>query len=310
MITLLALATLSGADPALAAKPPPPPTGELLLDMADPVIELSIGKVPLRLRVGLEQKNIIELNPAAADRLAANPPDKNFRFERGFDAWIGREKLEGIETAAPITINKRKLLVLVASHGRDCCAGVDGEIGLGLLPYATIRFVRAGMADPGRSAEFLLDDSSERGPQTTIAVGSTPIFLQFSFDRIDSVATSSAGVILARTYGGGITAKGGSTISAFGIKRPTETLTLKRPVDLAGFRFNQLPVRVADFAGKFSFPYDPDEPGDIVVQKRTKQQDAWPVVLIGRDRMDRCAEALYDTIARKLTLRCTFGGGS
>lgn len=70
---LLALAALP-AYPAQAAKPPPPPTGELLLDMADPVIRVTIGTVLLRLRVGLEAKRLIELNPDAAARLTASPP--------------------------------------------------------------------------------------------------------------------------------------------------------------------------------------------------------------------------------------------
>ena len=301
-ILTLALAALSGCATARQAGPP---TGELLLDMADPVIAMRIGKVPLRLRVGLEQKRLIELNPDAAERLRAKPPDKDFRFETGFEAQVGREILRGIEAAAPITINNRKMIVLVASHGRDCCAGVDGEIGLGLLPYASIRFVRRGVADPGHSAQFLIDDSSEHGPQSAVQIGKDRVYLQFALDRAQSVATSSAGAILARHYGGRLGGQG-TIIGAFGVSRPTTLLTLKRPADLAGFNFERLLVRTADFAGKYTFPSDPDnsEENDIVVKKKVRQQDPWPVVLIGSDRLDACSEARYDTIASTLTLRC------
>jgi hypothetical protein len=305
---MLALAALAGCATARPAPKAGPPTGELLLDMADPVIAVRIGKVPLRLRVGLVQKRLIELNPDAAERLRAKPPDRNFRFESGFEALVGREILPGIEAAAPITINGRKMLVLVASHGRECCAGVDGEIGLGLLPYASIRFVRKGAADPGHSAEFLIDDSSEHGPQSAVQIGKNRIYLQFALDRPQSVATSSAGAILAQRYGGRLGGKG-SIIGAFGVTRPTTLLTLKRPADLAGFRFERLLVRTADFAGKYTFPSDPDdaEEDDIVVKKKVRQQDPWPVVMIGSDRLDACSEARYDTIARILTLRCAPG---
>lgn len=303
----LVTALLVLAQSAAAAKAvPPPPTGELSLDLADPVISVKIGQVPLRLRVALEQKRLIELNPDAAERLRADPPSNKFRFEPGFDALVGRETLRGIEAAAPITLNGRKMVVLVASHGRDCCPGVDGEIGIGLLPYATIRLVRPGAPDPGHSADFLIDDDSERGPQTMLRVGGDSLFVQFSFVRPDSVATAAGGAILARSYGGRLTQASGPAVAAFGIARPTAMLSFPRVITLAGFRFDRLAVRTADFAGHFEFPVDHVRAGDIIVKKKVDQQAAWPMVLIGRDRLDRCSEALFDTVARKLTLRCAF----
>ena len=304
----MALLVLAQAVAAGAAARPP--AGELLLDLADPVIAVKVGRVPLRLRVALDQKRLIELNPAAVERLRADPPNRKFRFEPGFAALVGRETLEGIEAAAPITLNGRKMIVLVASHGRECCAGVDGEIGIGLLPYATIRWVRARAPDPGHSADFLIDDDGEHGPQTMLRVGSDSLFVQFSFGRPDSVATAAGGAILARAYGGRLTEASGPAVAAFGVARPTAMLRFSRLVTLAGFRFDQLPVRTADFAGHFAFPADEPQPGDIVVKRKVDQQAAWPMVLIGRDRLDRCTEALFDTTARKLTLRCAFDGAT
>lgn len=299
---LLALAALPAT--AVAERRPPPPTGELLLDMADPVIAVRIGKVPLRLRVALDQKRLIELNPDAAERLRSQPPDSRFRFVNGPEALVGREKLPSMEAAAPITLNNRAMLVTVASHGRPCCRGADGEIGIGLLPYATIRFVRADASPTERSATFLIDDNDEHGPQTRLAVGRRSIFVQFSLERSDSVATGSAGAILAHEYGGRLT-DGGTMIAAFGIERPIARLRFTRPAAIGGFDYSGLPVRTADFAGGEAFPVDPDEPGDIVVRKMVRQQEAWPVVSIGRDRLDRCSEAQYDAVARQLTLRCS-----
>lgn len=306
---MLLLAMLAACAPVAVPERPGPPIGELLLDMSDPVIAVRVGKVPLRLRVGLEQKRLIELNPAAADRIAADPPDKHFRFEPGFDALVGREALKGIAAAAPISINRRTMMVLLSSHSRDCCPGVDGEIGIGLLPYATIRFVRAGVADPGRRADFLMDDDDERGPQSAMQVGKNQIFLQFSLRRAQSVASSSAGAILAQRHGGRLGGQG-SVIGSFGVSRPTSLLTFQRPIVLAGFQFDNLLVRTADFAGKYAFPTEAADPDDIVVRRRVRQQDAWPVVQIGADRLDRCAEAVYDTLARTLTLRCALDGPS
>ncbi|MFD2502096.1 hypothetical protein ACFSTI_29110 [Rhizorhabdus histidinilytica] len=293
--------------PAAPPRQPPPFTGELRLDMDDPVIEVRVGDVPLRLRVALDQKRLIELNPDAADRLAADPPDRRFRFESGFDALVGRERLKGIQAAAPITLNDRRMLVTIASHGRDCCAGVDGEIGIGLLPYATICFERPGARPPERTADFLIDDNDEHGPQAGVTVGRDTIFVQFSLQRPESVATASAGAILARAQGGRLT-DGGSVVAAFGIERPISILDFDRPAAIAGFRYPRIAVRTADFGGRHVFPVDPSEPQDIVVAKKVPLQEAWPVVLVARDRLDRCGEAAYDGNRHILTLRCAVEG--
>lgn len=303
---LLALVGLAACAPVRKSKAPPPPTGELSLDMNDPVIDVRIGNVPLRLRVALNQKRLIELNPSAAERLRNDPPDRRFHFESGLETFVGREILKGIEASAPITLNDRKMLVTVASHGRDCCAGVDGEIGIGLLPYAIIRFNRAQAPPPVRTAAFLIDDHDEHGPQASVQLGRETVFLQFSLERVDSVATASAGVILARAYGGRL-GEGGSIVAAFGVERPTTMLGFPKPIAIGGFTYARLPVRTADFGGKYSFPTDPGEPGDIEVRRKVVPQDPWPVILIGQDRLGACAEISFDAISRTLTLRCSAG---
>jgi len=306
-ILLLALA-LSSAGPGRAAKRPQAFTGELRLDRSDPVIEVEIGDVRMRLRVALDQKRLIELNPEAAARLSARPPDRHFRFESGFDAQVGRETLRGMQAAAPIGINGRRMLVTVATHGRPCCAGVDGEIGLGLLPYATIRFGGSETEALERTAIFLIEDDSERGPQARVAAGSESIFIQFSLDRPESVATASAGAMLARLHGGRLSERG-TIVAAFGVERPVSALRFPRPVSIAGFPFDELAVRTADFGGRLGFPADPDAPEDIVVARKVTPQSAWPVVLIGRDRLDRCGEVLFDGNRHVLTLRCAAEAG-
>jgi hypothetical protein len=227
--------------------------------------------------------------------------------ESGFDALVGRETLKGIQAAAPIMLNGRKLLVTVASHGRDCCVGVDGEIGIGLLPYATIRFSRPDAAPAERSADFLIDDNNEHGPQAAMSIGRETIFVQFSLHRRASVATASAGAILAAAQGGRLT-DGGTTVVAFGIERPISILRLDRPASVAGFHYPRIAVRTADFGGRHDFPVDPSEPQDIVVKKKVPQQDAWPVILVARDQLDRCGEALFDGNSHVLTLRCASEG--
>lgn len=296
-VLALALAA-SPAEIAARSKAPAPPTGELLLDMDDPVVTVKVGEAELRLRVGLGEKKLIELNPSAAARMP-------IKFEPGFVAQVGRETLPGIAAAAEARIDGRKFLILLSSHGRDCCAGVDGAIGVTALPYATVRFVRRG-AERGREAlRLAMVDSDARGLETQDAA---PVRLQFSLDQRETVATAAAGAILAKAHGGRRETGEEKVTAAFGIERPAQVIRFGKPFELAGFAFDRLTVRVADFAGRNELPRDAAEAGDIVVNRRVARQEAWPVVQIGRDRLDRCFEILFETQTAFLTLRCDFKG--
>jgi len=282
------------------ARKPRPPEGTLTLDIADPLVTVTVNHVTLRLRVAPDQKRLIELNRAAADRLG-------LPFEGGITDQVGRETVAAIGIGGEAMINRRPFPAQIISHDRDCCQGADGEIGMTLLPYAVVRFVRAG-APPGDwpLRRFLIEDSDERGPETRLRIGSKDIFALFSLTRPQSVATWSAAVILAGAQNGQLLPGAGPGIAAaFGVLRPTRTLALARPADIAGFGFTSLPVRIADFGGHYDLPADRQAlPDDIMVMKRVPTQDAWPAVLIGRDRLDRCTELRFDAIAKLLTLAC------
>lgn len=302
MFAIVSAATLPA--PSQAAKQSPL-SGELRLDMDAPIITLSVGDVSLRLRVSLNQKRLIELNPGAVQRLEADPPSRSFRFESGFDALVGRERLRGVQAAAKIRINGRTMVVTLASHGRDCCKDVDGEIGMGLLPYESIVMERAkGVGGDSRTLRYQVDDHQIHGPQARQAIGEDAIFVQFSLEQPRSVATGSAGAVLARAYEGRL-GEPGEIQAAFGIARPASTLTFTHPANVGGFAFDHIVVRTADFVGTEQYPRDPDKAGDILVNRRVPQQEAWPAVLVGRDRLDGCDMARIDRTTNILTLRCT-----
>jgi len=77
---------------------------------------------------------------------------------------------------------------------------------------------------------------------------------------------------------------------------------------LAGFRFDQLQVRISDFAGDEKLPVDPSRAEDVVISHRLSRQQAWPAVMIGADRLSRCTEIVYYAVPRSLALRCAFDG--
>ena len=295
---------LAAAFPAtnVDARRSKPPVGTLTLPFDAPIIVVTIADTELRLRVAPDQKRVIELNPAAAQRL-------KLPFEGGIEDMVGRETVKGITGAAQVRLDGRTFMAQILSHERDCCRDVDGEIGITLLPYATVRLVRDHVAVDLPQRHYLIEDSDERGPETRLRIGKTDMFAAFSITRPQSVATYSAGVVLATAYGGKLAPGPATTIeAAFGVIRPIRHLHLARPANVAGFAFDSLQVRISDFGGRYDFKTDDALPDDIVVKRRISPQEAWPLVLIGRDRLDRCGELRFDIATKIMTLACAFAG--
>ncbi|WP_156677784.1 hypothetical protein [Sphingomonas profundi] len=295
---LLAIAAATVAAPTLS-RAPPPPTGTLTLDMDAPVISIMIGSVPLRLRVDFDQRDAIELNAAAADRLG-------LPFERGSTDDVGRIAVPSRVATATFVLNDRTMMATLSTHG-DCCAGVDGAISPALLPYALVRLVRA--ADPARPAlSFAMERDGDFGLQARQRVGREAVRVKLSLVRNETLATASAGAILAAAHGGRFAGGTQAVPVMFGIARPARPIAFDRPPVLAGFRFDWLLVRTADFGGRRQLPQEAGGTDDIVVRRRVPRQIDWPAIVIGRDRLDRCGEIAFSPLTLTMTLRCDFAG--
>jgi hypothetical protein len=281
----------------IAAQKPTQPSGDLTLDAANPVIVAQVAGVTLRLRVDLDQHDNIELNPAAAARLT-------LAWEGGLDTDVGRVRLQSRVATAVLRIGERELPSQVTEHGRDCCVGTDGAIGPNLLPFATVRWLRADAPAPTDAKTLAVTES----PMFGLSVpGETPkLRLRFALGQPDTIGTAAAGALLAQGYGGHWQGEPGRVTLAFGVSRPARTIAFTREVRLGGFRFDRLLLRISDFAGDGTLPADPVDPGDVIVARHLERQRAWPAVTLGQDRLSRCAEIVYAAVPRTLTLRCAF----
>jgi hypothetical protein len=275
---------------------------ELVLDIADPVIEAKIGDTALRLRVDFDRRNTVELNPAAAAKLP-------LAFETGSEVLVGRVELAERNAAAPVTVGGVTTTLTLSAFDRDCCADTDGAIGPDLLPYTRVRFVRTGGVAGATERQFTLGSSSEGGLSIATPTRAGTVFVGFSLAYPSTLATAAAGAILSQAYGGRLVGGRFDVAPAFGVLRPAQLIAFGRAVTLTGFRIAELPVRVTDFRGRHALPADAPAGGEIVVARRgPRAQAAWPSVLIGRDRLDRCAEILFQREPRTITLRCAFDG--
>jgi hypothetical protein len=294
---LLALAGCASTpiSPPVAASP----RGDLMLDAADPVIAATIAGVPLRLRVDLSAHDTIELNPAAAARLP-------LKYIGGPDVLVGRIRLLGRTAIARVRIGSVERPLAVIEHGRDCCTGADGMIGPQQLPYDHVLWRNAAAPRPSGTKVLLLDDDAPTGLSALVPKEAVRIRVRFASWQAQSGATAAAGAILANAWGGHWAGPEQEMQAAFGIRRPARLVAFERPSTLAGFRFDHLMVRTADFGGREQLPTDPTAPDEIVVTQKLQHQEAWPAVTLGADRLTRCAEIIFGAEPRSLTLRCAF----
>jgi hypothetical protein len=300
------LLTAGSLIAALAGCAPRPETPrilpELVLDIENPVIDARIGDAMLRLRVDLDRRNTLELNAVAADRLP-------LKFESGEGVLVGRVAVEERNAGAEVTIGGVTLPLTFSTFDRDCCTGSDGAIGPDLLPYDRVRFVRAGGVPGATERTFDLTRSSEGGLTIATSTPAGEVFVGLSLTYPGALATAAAGAILAEAQGGRLIGDRFDVAPAFGVSRPAQRLILGRAVELAGFPVSELAVRIADFRGSHVLPRDAPLAGEIVVRQRgPRAQRAWPTILIGRDRLDRCAEILFTRDPMSIMLRCAFAG--
>lgn len=284
---------------AIAATPAPV-SDELVLDIEQPAIDVMTAGQPLRLRVDLDGRDAIELSGATARRLA-------IPFEPGPDAEVGRISVPTRRAAATVSFAGRPVDLALETHPGDCCAGVDGTISAALLPFAAIRFVRRGAPPAGQEQRLAMASNPLSGLYHRVLTPNGRVFVQFSLQHRDTVATAASGAILAQTFGGHFTGPSFYVDRWFGVARPVRTIAFDRPAILAGFAVDRAQVRINDFRGGFALPSDTARPGDIAVKGRGRRsQHAWPAIVIGREYLDSCSEIRFQREPSELLLRCDF----
>lgn len=282
------------------ATAPPPVADELVLDIEQPIIEATIAEQKLRLRVDLDGRDAVELSSAAASRLA-------IEFERGPDAEVGRISVPTRRATASVSFAGRPVDLALETHPGDCCYDVDGTISTALLPFGAIRFVRPGAPPAPQEQRLAMASNPMSGLYHRVLTPNGRVFVMFSLQHRDTVATAASGAILAQTFGGHFTGPSFYVDRWFGVPRPVRTIAFARPATLAGFAVDRALVRINDFRGGFALPSDAAREGDIAVKGRARRsQHAWPAIVIGREYLDSCSEIRFQREPSELLLRCDF----
>jgi len=267
----------------------------------DGVVGGTLNGVPARIRIDPAAAGAPILTTALANRarLRAGP--------FGFEYLIGPTRLTGKSAVTRIDFGLGPIRRRVGWTAAPYRAGADAVIGPGLIPAAAVRF-ELRPARPGERLSVLplvgqggLDSAwGERF--ALLAIGGSPLRVQFDPGRRRTVATASAGARIAGALGGQLAGPAEPVEIAFGVSRPVRSLHLARPLQIGAISLRELGVRTHDFGsvrGIAEAGADPDEV--VVVAKGKKRVEQ---IKLGADVLDRCSSITFDKAARQVRLSC------
>ncbi|NML07282.1 hypothetical protein [Sphingomonas sp. G-3-2-10] len=268
----------------------------------DRIYDAVIDGVPARLRIDPGAPSMPVINPGLAARIGLNGSLIGTRVAIGPIRLSGKSSISTLDLAGSGPF-KRRATWFEANWADD----VDGAIGPGGMPADVVRFDLRAPQPGERTVSLPLLDMRWAGMGVRVMVGDRPVTIRFSLDRAESLATASAGAVIAANHRGSFDRPAETRIVYLGVQRPVRHLALASPLTIGPLSITGLFVRTGDFGSAASIPDGPQpepDPDEIVVTggKKAKKSDLG--LVIGRDHLDRCSSILFDKPAKLLTLSC------
>jgi hypothetical protein len=280
----------------------PAAAADLTLDASNNFsIPVEIRRQVVNLRVDLETSGYPIFNPGTAARLG-------FRGSLfGARAAVGPIRLSGEQNGAKFRIAGVERGYRFAFFDRDIVEGADGIISPHELPYDNIVFrlrpEQAGEVTTTLTMQF----DRAGGLHYPLTFGDRTIVAEFSLIQPRSLATASAGALLAQHLGGDWTGEAREGLIKFGVSRPVRPMRFARPLDVGGVAVNDIFVRTGDNRGNFQLPPDAaarQDPDEIVVTGNVPRGRARLFLTVGAERLSACSSLSYRPASKTLTLRC------
>jgi hypothetical protein len=286
---------------ALAAMLLAGPDGPLTLAPGR-TLAITVGGKPATLRVDPGAPSAPMFNAEAAARLGFHAS------MIGIQVAIGPVRIKGSSDLIALDIGngafKRRAVWFDAGAYAE---GVDAVIGPGGVPADIVRFDLRAPQPGERQVTLPLADFGYGGMGARLTIGGESVAVRFSLERDRTVATASAGAIIAGAQGGAFDAAPERMVIRFGVERPVRHMKLATPLQVGPFALTGLMVRTSDFGSTTRIPEAgaPDvDPDEIVVTGERKSKKREQRIEIGRDQLARCSSIIFDKPAKTLTFSC------
>jgi hypothetical protein len=281
---------------------------ELVLQVADNIIEVTLNGAPVRLEVTAEAFGAAVINPDVAERLALVPDRRSgWRF--------GPVSVEGRGAQGIIGFGHEAREVTVVWADSPVSTRADGMIGIHHLPYDRVTLALRA-SQPGEVVERLALKRVGRLFGNTrigapIKVGKRELLAIFVPEFTPhNLVTAPTATFLATHLDGGFTKEPASTVNMrFGVIRPVRTMLLAQPLEIGSLAVTRFAVRYEDYGstapvGEVAENDPRFEKGRILVSGRKGQGRPDLLTRIGAEQLGACSRLTYDLAASVIELAC------
>jgi len=221
----------------------------------------------------------------------------------GIEARIGSVKIPGRTGVTRFELGGAPFKARALWFARPIAPNADGRLGPGAVPQSVVTFVlRAPDAHEKLTSLPLVTQSNRTG--LVVQVGGQDLFIGFSPDRSNSLATAGAGKRLADVYGGQLTGPEHQALIGLGVTRPVRDIRLSKPLMIGPLAINGFKTRIWD-GGSLSGVADADiDPGEIVVTAQRPKIKPDYFLNLGSDALQACSSLTFDKARKIITLSC------
>jgi hypothetical protein len=273
------------------------------------IINVEIEGRPLRLEVRPDAAGAPTINPAIAQQLGFKPG----MF--GGILAIGPTRVTFNSAVHKINFGGKPEKQRVIWAMRDVSVIADGTISPASLPYKRVKFELNARSSGERLYRYALDNFGflgRFGIGTTIRAQAKKMQVIFSLIRDQNMVSAPTGNWLATNYKGVFSGPSTSTITYFGVERPTRPMALGLPLAIGDLAMTNVAVRVSDYGDATGIaeqaaatdPAATDDQEIVVVGKKTRDVDLR--VTVGRGILNKCSSLTYDMDKREIRMSCGF----
>jgi hypothetical protein len=290
---ILAMAPAGIADASLADE-------SMLVVRPGETIPINIDGVEGSAVVDPSEGRGLVLNPRLAFRL----PVGRSRCRTG--SVIGPVRLEGACKETWIDMSGIRFRRYVTWYAASPIGGADAVIGAIDLPHQVIRFELGPATSGERAVSLPLAEATGRGLGfgTEIMLNRKPVQVYFRLKRTQTLATATAGSVIAAAQGGHLVGDPGPMLIDLGVARPVQMMRLDRPLAIGPLSIDRLAVRVADYGRTRISKVQPADPNEIVVTGTRRRDRRYDWLSVGSDALAGCSSLTIDKKRKTLTLSC------